>query len=86
MIDGRAKRDFDEQGYVVGRGLFDAGEAAFWRDHFMALREAGAYPGDVVGVDPGSDDALRRYPRMITCTVGTRWRSPGYSSRGWHRR
>jgi len=65
MIDERAKRDFDERGYVVRRALFDAGEAAFWRDHFMSLREAGAYPGDVVGVDPGSDDPLRRYPRMI---------------------
>jgi phytanoyl-CoA hydroxylase len=65
MIDERARRDFDEQGYVVGRGLFAAGEAAFWRDHFMSLREAGAYPGDVVGVDPSSDDPLRRYPRMI---------------------
>jgi ectoine hydroxylase-related dioxygenase (phytanoyl-CoA dioxygenase family) len=64
MIDG-AKRTFDEQGYLVARGLFDREEAAFARDHFMRLREAGAYPGDVVGVDPGSEDPLRKYPRMI---------------------
>jgi phytanoyl-CoA hydroxylase len=65
MIDDHATRTFDEQGYLVARGLFDAGEAALWRDHFMRLREAGAYPGDVVGADPGSNDPLRKYPRMI---------------------
>jgi phytanoyl-CoA hydroxylase len=56
---------FEEQGYVVSRGLFTADEATFLRDHFMRLREAGAYPGDVVGVDPESNDPLKRYPRMI---------------------
>jgi len=59
------KRRFEEQGYVVARGLFDADEATFWRDHFTRLREAGEYPGDVVGVDPSSNDPLQRYPRMI---------------------
>src|SRR5262249_18017997 len=34
-------------------------------DHFMQLRAAGAYPGDVVGVDPSSEDPLKKYPRMI---------------------
>jgi phytanoyl-CoA hydroxylase len=65
MIDGHAKRRFDENGYLVARGLFDGGEAAAWRDHFMRLRESGTYPGDVVGVDPASNDPLRKYPRMI---------------------
>ncbi|HYT51736.1 MAG TPA: phytanoyl-CoA dioxygenase family protein [Gaiellaceae bacterium] len=65
MIDDGAKRTFDEQGYLVARGLFDAEQAAFLREHFMRLREAGAYPGDVVGVDPSSDDPLKKYPRMI---------------------
>ena len=65
MIDAAAKRSFDEHGYLVARSLFDAQEAAFLRDHFMRLREAGSYPGDVVGVDPDSDDPLKRYPRMI---------------------
>jgi phytanoyl-CoA hydroxylase len=65
MIDDSAKRSFDEQGYFLARGLFDADEAAHWRDYFTALREAGEYPGDVVGVDPTSDDPLKRYPRMI---------------------
>ena len=65
MIDDGARRTFDEQGYLVARGLFDAEQAAFLREHFMRLREAGAYPGDVVGVDPSSDDPLKKYPRMI---------------------
>jgi phytanoyl-CoA hydroxylase len=65
VIDESAKRSFDDQGYFVARGLFDAEEATYWRDYFTWLREAGEYPGDVVGVDPSSDDPLRRYPRMI---------------------
>jgi len=65
MIDDRAKRNFDQQGFLVARSLFDSEEATFWRDHFMRLREAGAYPGDVVGVDSSSNDPLRKYPRMI---------------------
>jgi phytanoyl-CoA hydroxylase len=65
MIDDRAKRTFDQQGFLVARSLFDSMEATFWRDHFMRLREAGAYPGDVLGVDPSSNDPLRKYPRMI---------------------
>jgi phytanoyl-CoA hydroxylase len=65
MIDNRAKRSFETQGFLVERSLFDSEEATFWRDHFMRLREAGAYPGDIVGVDPSSSDPLRKYPRMI---------------------
>jgi hypothetical protein len=65
VIDAAAKSSFDECGYLVVRGLFDAEETTFFRDHFMRLREAGSYPGDVVGVQPGSDDPLKRYPRMI---------------------
>jgi phytanoyl-CoA hydroxylase len=65
MIGERAKRCFEGDGYVVARGLFDDDEAAFCRDYFTRLREAGDYPGDVVGVDPASNDPLKRYPRMI---------------------
>ena len=65
VIDATAKRSFDEHGYLVARGLFDAEETTFLRRHFMRLREAGSYPGDVVGVEPDSDDPLKRYPRMI---------------------
>jgi phytanoyl-CoA hydroxylase len=65
VIDAAAKCSFDEHGYLVARGLFDAEETTFLRNHFVRLREAGSYPGDVVGVEPDSDDPLKRYPRMI---------------------
>jgi phytanoyl-CoA hydroxylase len=65
MIDGSSTRSFDEQGYVVARSLFHPRETSSLRDHFMRLREAGRYPGDVVGVEPDSDDPPKRYPRMI---------------------
>jgi phytanoyl-CoA hydroxylase len=65
MIGDRAKRTFDEQGYFVARRLFDDEETRLWRDHFTRLREAGEYPGDVVGIDPESNDPLKKYPRMI---------------------
>jgi phytanoyl-CoA hydroxylase len=59
------KRNFDEQGYAVARGLFTVDEADSLSDHFMRLRAAGACPGDVVGVDASSTDPLATYPRMI---------------------
>jgi phytanoyl-CoA hydroxylase len=65
MIDDDAKQSFDQHGYVVARGLFGAEQTALLRDHFMVLRAAGSYPGDVIGVEPSSDDPLKRYPRMI---------------------
>jgi phytanoyl-CoA hydroxylase len=65
MIDDGARRSFEEQGYAVARGLFDPEETTVLSDHFTRLREAGAYPGDIVGVDSTSDDPLKKYPRMI---------------------
>ncbi|MCC6728415.1 MAG: phytanoyl-CoA dioxygenase family protein [Chthonomonadales bacterium] len=58
-------RQFERDGYAVVRGLFAADEADRLRDHFMLLREAGAYPGDSAGVDSLASDPLKRYPRMI---------------------
>jgi hypothetical protein len=43
-IDEQARRRFHEEGSYTARGLFDPAEAAFLSDHFMRLREAGAYP------------------------------------------
>ena len=56
---------YERDGYAVVRRLFAADEVARYRDHFMALRGQGAFPGDLVGVDPASDDPLIKYPRMI---------------------
>ncbi len=65
-MPGPADREqFAHQGYLVARGLFSAAEVARYRDHFMALRAAGVYPGDYAGTDPQNNDPLRRYPRMI---------------------
>jgi phytanoyl-CoA hydroxylase len=58
------KEQFDRHGYVVARGLFAAETVDGLRAHFMALRRRGSHPHDLVGVQPGSRDPLRRYPRM----------------------
>lgn len=52
-------------GYAIARGLFSLDEVASLRNHYMNLRAAGTYPGDFEGVDPTSDDPLKRFPRMI---------------------
>ena len=58
-------QQFQTQGYVVVPSLFSTQEANHFRDHFMAMRHAGTYPGDFSGIDMSSDDPLKRYPRMI---------------------
>src|SRR6185503_15899242 len=67
MISLEQKHFFDENGYVLIRQLFQPDEVAFYRDHYRQLREKGSYPGDLVsqGADPGTNDPLKRYPRMI---------------------
>ena len=56
---------YDENGYVVVRGLFSADEVARYREHYMRMREQGKHPGDFDGVNADSADPLKRYPRMI---------------------
>jgi phytanoyl-CoA hydroxylase len=56
---------YHQDGYVIARGLFSQDEVERLREHYMTLREAGSYPGDFGGVDPTSNDPLKRYPRMI---------------------
>lgn len=56
---------YQEQGFVIIRGLFSAEEVASYSDHYTTLRESGTYPGDSAGIDIGSDDPLQKYPRMI---------------------
>jgi phytanoyl-CoA hydroxylase len=58
------KADFARDGYAVARGLFDAEEVDRLRDHFMSLRQRGAYADDMAGVSTDRRDPLRRYPRM----------------------
>lgn len=65
MVTDEHKQFYAANGYVVVRGLFDQDEVASYREHFMALRRRGTYPGDLAGVDTKSDDPLKRYPRLI---------------------
>jgi phytanoyl-CoA hydroxylase len=59
------KQMFEQNGYAIARGLFSSEEVVKLRDHYMKLRSSGTYPGDFEGVDPKSDDPLKRFPRMI---------------------
>jgi len=65
MLTSEHQRFFDRNGYVLIRQLFSPEEAASYREHYMRLRASGTYPGDTAGVDIGSADPLKRYPRMI---------------------
>ncbi|GAA0610739.1 phytanoyl-CoA dioxygenase family protein [Kribbella sandramycini] len=71
------REEFAQDGYTVVRGLFSAGEAEALRDHYMVLRKRGSYENDEVGVQSGSRDPLRRYPRMAQMhrwdEVSLRW-------------
>lgn len=64
-IDPQAVQGYLSQGFAVARALFSADETASLREHYMTLRAAGSYPGDTAGVDAGTADPLKRYPRMI---------------------
>ncbi len=57
--------NYRRDGYLVVPALFVQEEVEKLSDHFMALRHAGAYPGDSSGVEAGSADPLKQYPRMI---------------------
>ena len=59
------KTFFDDHGYAVVPSLFTAAETKFYRDHFMHLRHAGVYAGDMVADTQRESDPLARYPRMI---------------------
>ncbi len=66
MLSNEQKQSFERDGYIVVRGLFGADEVRDLREHYMRLREAGTYPGDMVAdTRLQGDDPLARYPRMI---------------------
>ncbi len=58
------KAEFERDGYTLARGLFGAAEVEQLREHYMVLRTRDRYANDVVGVEAGSRDPLKRYPRM----------------------
>lgn len=65
MLDSAQMEQYQRDGYIVVRELFSSEEVTHLRDHYMALRAAGSYPGDTAGVDVRSNDPLKRFPRMI---------------------
>ena len=65
MANQQQIQQFQTEGYVVVSGLFSPVEVESYLQHFMAMREQGAHPGDFSGVDASSSDPLKRYPRMI---------------------
>ena len=65
MLDPSQIEQYQRDGFLLVRRLFSPDEVAHLRDHYMALRAAGTYPGDTAGVDIGSSDPLKRFPRMI---------------------
>ena len=56
---------YHQRGYAIIRGLFSDDEVNHYQTHYTHLRQNGRYPGDSAGVDIGSADPLKRYPRMI---------------------
>lgn len=88
QVSDSFKAAFERDGYAVARRLFPPGDAARYRDHFMALRRRGSYPHDLVGADPQARDPLRRYPRMAQMhrwdEVSLRWLlDPRIAARLW---
>lgn len=65
VIEPQSFDKYAADGYLVAPAVFTPEECAHLRDHFMALRENGSYPGDFSGADPNSNDPLKRFPRMI---------------------
>ncbi len=65
ILSPQQRKRYDEKGFFVARQLFSPEEAKSLREHFMALRAAGTYPGDMVADAPRADDPLARFPRMI---------------------
>jgi ectoine hydroxylase-related dioxygenase (phytanoyl-CoA dioxygenase family) len=60
-------RAFNDDGYLVVRGLFSATEVGALIDTFMAMHAAGPIPGVFKPVPPeqANGDALKIYPRMM---------------------
>lgn len=65
MITAKQKQDFDQQGYLIYRGLFHPEEVERLTNHYMDLRMQGNHPGDAYQIDLNSSDPLKIYPRML---------------------
>lgn len=59
------QEQFEQQGYLLLKQLFQPAEVTFYREHFMRVRESGSQPGDEVPQDSFHPDPLKRYPRLM---------------------
>lgn len=70
-LNAEQKAQFDRDGFVAVRGLFDAGEIAEIRDTFMATNKDGPVAGlsdlprQRAGAPASATDPLAFYPRMM---------------------
>lgn len=62
-------RFFDENGYLVRRGVFSRDEIEEMIEHYMAINAQGPHPGDFAGVPRRTStdlpDPLEKFPRLI---------------------
>lgn len=58
-------RFYQENGYLLVRGLFSAVECAKLSDYFTTMVERGGDGWAEGGVHPDSEDPLKRYPRLL---------------------
>jgi phytanoyl-CoA hydroxylase len=77
MIPAAAKQTFDQQGYIVARGLFSQEEVDFYRDYYMELRHHEQCAADTKVRAPRANDPLVQYPRLMQMhrwdDVSLRW-------------
>jgi phytanoyl-CoA hydroxylase len=59
------QEQFEQQGYLILRQLFQREEVNTFREHFMQVRERGPQPGDETPLDVTHPDPLKRYPRLM---------------------
>jgi phytanoyl-CoA hydroxylase len=65
MFSNAEMSAYERDGFVIARGLFSTDECASLREHYMAMRARGSYPGDASGTDIGAADPMKKFPRMI---------------------
>ena len=75
MITNEQRQFFDQNGYVVARGLFSQEEAASYRDYYMDLRHHPNCSRDTRIKSPTTNDPLLEYPRLMQMH---RWDQPTF--------
>jgi len=57
--------EFTQKGYVLVQDLFTASEVAEYRKHYEDMHARGGDGWAEGGIEPGSSEPLRRYPRFL---------------------